>query len=180
MKKLLKGLLAAAMMLGLTACGSGNTGDENEATKVAVLVPHIGDQSYMDVTAHAEVLLEEKYGDEIEVNVIEMGDDEADWEPANRQAAEEGYDIIISGNWQYEAAMLVNLSPIAIVALQNCGGAIGNMVCVNNVVSVCATTGVTGNEGKIIKFNAIPCFAHCLIVVIVAIVAMALGLGVVA
>lgn len=81
---------------------------------------------------------------------------------------------------QYEAALLVNLSPIAIVALQNCGGAIGNMVCVNNVVSVCATTGVSGNEGKIIKFNAIPCFAHCLIVVIVAIVAMALGLGVVA
>jgi lactate permease len=81
---------------------------------------------------------------------------------------------------QYEAALLVNLSPIAIVALQNCGGAIGNMVCVNNVVSVCATTGTSGNEGKIIKFNAIPCFAHCLIAVIVAIVAMALGLGVVA
>ena len=81
---------------------------------------------------------------------------------------------------QYEAALLVNLSPIAIVALQNCGGAIGNMVCVNNVVSVCATTGVSGNEGKIIKFNAIPCFAHCLIAVIVAIIAMALGLGVVA
>ena len=35
-----------------------------------------------------------------------MGDDEADWEPANMQAAEEGYDIIVSGNWQYEAAML--------------------------------------------------------------------------
>ena len=106
MKKLLKGLLAAAMMLGLTACGGGNTGDENEATKVAILVPHVGDQSYMDVTAHSEVLLEEKYGDAIEVNVIEMGDDEADWEPANRLAAEQGYDIIVSGNWQYENAML--------------------------------------------------------------------------
>ena len=106
MKKLLKGLLAAAMMLGLTACGGGNTGDDKEATKVAILLPHVGDQSYMDVTAHAEVLLEEKYGDAIEVNVVEMGDDEADWEPANRLAAGEGYDIIVSGNWQYEAAML--------------------------------------------------------------------------
>ena len=79
---------------------------------------------------------------------------------------------------QFEAASLVNLSPIIIVALQNCGGAIGNMVCVNNVVSVCATTGVSGNEGKIIKFNAIPCVAHCLIIVIVAIIAMSLGYGV--
>ncbi len=79
---------------------------------------------------------------------------------------------------QFEAASLVNLSPIIIVALQNCGGAIGNMVCVNNVVSVCATTGVTGNEGKIIKFNAVPCFCHCIIVVIVAIIAMTLGFGI--
>lgn len=78
---------------------------------------------------------------------------------------------------QYEAASLVGLAPVVIVALQNCGGAIGNMVCVNNVVSVCATTGTSGNEGKIIKFNAIPCVAHCIIVVVVAVVAMALGYG---
>ena len=106
MKKLLKGLLAAAMMLGLTACGGGDTGDDKDVTKVAILVPHVGDQSYMDVTAHSEVLLEEKYGDAIEVNVVEMGKGEADWEPANRLAAGEGYDIIVSGNWNYETAML--------------------------------------------------------------------------
>ena len=106
MKKLLKGLLAATMMLGLTACGG--SGDENneDATKVAILLPYIGDQSYLDVTANAKVLLEEKYGDAIEVNVVEMGKGEADWEPANRLAAGEGYDIIVSGNWNYETAML--------------------------------------------------------------------------
>lgn len=110
MKKFLKLLLAGVMCVGLTACGGEETpnqgGEESTATRVAILLPHIGDQSYMDVTANAKVLLDEKYGDEIEVNVIEMGDDEADWEPANRLAAEEGYDIIVSGNWQYEAAML--------------------------------------------------------------------------
>ena len=77
---------------------------------------------------------------------------------------------------QFEAASLVSIPAVVIVALQNCGGAIGNMVCVNNVVSVCATTGVTGNEGKIIKFNAVPCVLHCLIVVVVAIVAWKLGI----
>ena len=50
MKKLLKGLLAAAMMLGLTACGSSD-GDNKDVTKVAILLPYIGDQSYLDVTA---------------------------------------------------------------------------------------------------------------------------------
>ena len=77
---------------------------------------------------------------------------------------------------QFEAANLVSIPAVIIVALQNCGGAIGNMVCVNNVVSVCATTGTSGNEGKIIKFNAVPCFIHCIIVVIVALIAWKLGL----
>lgn len=114
MKKFLSMLLVAVLAFGMVACGSNDTpdagndgaGEGSDVTRVGILLPHIGDQSYMDVTAHAEVLLEEKYGSEIEVNIVQMGDDEADWEPANRQAAEEGYDIIVSGNWQYEGAML--------------------------------------------------------------------------
>ena len=110
MKKLLSLLLVAVLALSMAACGGTTTPDTDESgddvTRIALLIPHRGDQSYMDVTAHGEVLVEEKYGSAVEFDVIEMGDDEADWEPANRQAAEEGYDIIISGNWQYEAAML--------------------------------------------------------------------------
>ena len=68
---------------------------------------------------------------------------------------------------QYETATLVKLSPIVVLALQNIGGSAGNMICVNNVVAVCATTGVTGNEGRIIRVNLLPCFAYCLIVVLV-------------
>lgn len=68
---------------------------------------------------------------------------------------------------QYETAVLVKLSPIVVLALQNVGGAAGNMICVNNVVSVCATAGVTGNEGRIIRVNLIPCLAYCAIVVLV-------------
>lgn len=68
---------------------------------------------------------------------------------------------------QYETAALVNLSPIVVLALQNIGGAAGNMICVNNVVAVCATTGVTGSEGRIIRTNLLPCFVYCVIVIVV-------------
>ena len=76
---------------------------------------------------------------------------------------------------QFETATLVALPQIFIVALQNNGGAIGNMVCVNNVVSACATTGTVGREGKIILSNAIPCVIYCLVVVIVFAVAILMG-----
>ncbi len=68
---------------------------------------------------------------------------------------------------QFQTAMLVKMSPVLIVALQNIGGAAGNMICVNNVVAACATTGTMGNEGKIIKTNALPCLIYCIIVVAV-------------
>ena len=59
------------------------------------------------------------------------------------------------------------MSPVLIVALQNIGGAAGNMICVNNVVAACATTGTMGNEGKIIKTNALPCLIYCIIAILV-------------
>lgn len=76
---------------------------------------------------------------------------------------------------QFETATLVALPQVLIVALQNNGGAIGNMVCVNNVVSACATTGTMGNEGKIIRTNFIPCIIYCVVVVVVSFILMATG-----
>ena len=68
---------------------------------------------------------------------------------------------------QFQTATLVPMSPVLIVALQNIGGAAGNMICVNNVVAATATTGTMGNEGKIIKTNALPCLLYCLIAICV-------------
>ncbi|MBR5290907.1 MAG: BMP family ABC transporter substrate-binding protein [Erysipelotrichaceae bacterium] len=108
MKKFLTLLLAAVLCFSMAACGGSNDSANNDSdvTRVAILLPYLGDQSYLDVTANAKVLLDQKYGSDISVNVVQMGMDEADWEPANMQAANEGYDIIVSGNWQYEGAML--------------------------------------------------------------------------
>jgi len=68
---------------------------------------------------------------------------------------------------QFDTATFVGMSPVIIVALQNIGGACGNMICVHNVVSACATTGTGGNEGKIIKINIIPCLIYCLLAILV-------------
>ncbi len=76
---------------------------------------------------------------------------------------------------QFETATLVAIPQVCIVALQNLGGAIGNMICVNNVVAATATTGTVGNEGKIIKTNALPCFIYCVIVVVVMLLVWKVG-----
>ena len=78
---------------------------------------------------------------------------------------------------QFETATILAMPQVFIVALQNNGGAIGNMVCVNNVVSACATSGTIGNEGKIIRTNIVPCIIYCAIVVIVLGGAMLMGIN---
>jgi len=112
MKKFLTVLLVAILAFGLVACGGtkdeggSSTDGDVDVIRVALLLPFIGDQSYFDVTYNGLALLKDVYGDKIETTLIEMGEDQSSWEVANRQAAEAGYDIIISGNWQYEGAML--------------------------------------------------------------------------
>lgn len=111
MKKILTVFLIVAMACSLVACGKKPADDpsdkpSDEKTKIALLLPNTGDQSYFDVTARGVELINAELGDKVQATVIEMGLDAAGWETANRQAVADGYDIIISGNWQYEEAML--------------------------------------------------------------------------
>ncbi|RYD02078.1 hypothetical protein N752_26880 [Desulforamulus aquiferis] len=71
---------------------------------------------------------------------------------------------ILFSSFQFETARILAMPEILIVALQVIGGAVGNMICVNNVVAVCATVGTIGVEGKIIRRNAIPCFIYGIVV----------------
>lgn len=59
-------------------------------------------------------------------------------------------------NLQFETAQTLNLSTVLVVAMQVIGGAIGNIICINNAVAVCATVGISGAEGKIIRTNILP------------------------
>jgi lactate permease len=69
---------------------------------------------------------------------------------------------ILFSSLQFQTASLLDMPEVLIVALQVVGGAIGNMVCINNVVAVCATVGVIGMEGQLIKRNAIPMVIYSL------------------
>ena len=53
------------------------------------------------------------------------------------------------------------------MALQMAGGAIGNMICIHNVVAVSSTAGAIGKEGKIISTNILPCVCYALLVLVV-------------
>lgn len=52
---------------------------------------------------------------------------------------------------QVQAAELLGMNPGMLVGAGSSGGALGNMVCPNNVVAVGITVGLTGQEGVIMK-----------------------------
>ena len=58
--------------------------------------------------------------------------------------------------FQFSVADQLGISTILIVSLQNIGGAMGNMICVHNVIAACATVGLVGMEGLLIKRNLLP------------------------
>lgn len=76
---------------------------------------------------------------------------------------------------QFETARILDLPTLIIVALQNQGGAIGNMVCINNIVAVCATTGISGVEGKLIRTNIAPWIMYYIALIVVALALIKIG-----
>ena len=58
--------------------------------------------------------------------------------------------------FQFTIAEQLGISTILIVSLQNIGGAMGNMICVHNVIAACATVGLVGVEGLLIRRNLLP------------------------
>jgi len=67
-------------------------------------------------------------------------------------------------NLQFETAANVGISQAVIVAAQIVGGAVGNIICINNIVAACATVGISGKEGKIIRINIIPTIIYTVVV----------------
>jgi lactate permease len=60
------------------------------------------------------------------------------------------------GGIQQTIAANLNLNLTTILAVQSVGGAMGNMVCINNIVAVCSVLGLTAVEGKILKKTVWP------------------------
>ncbi len=70
-------------------------------------------------------------------------------------------------NLQYQSAQTLGLPGVLFVAMQTIGGSIGNMVCVNNTVAVCATVGTNGKEGRIIRINILPTMIYTIVTIAV-------------
>ncbi len=79
-------------------------------------------------------------------------------------------------NLQFNTAEVLGLPTVFIMSMQCVGGAIGNMVCINNAVAASATIGVAGREGKLIKMNVIPMLIYSLVTA--AIFYIVIGLGI--
>ena len=73
---------------------------------------------------------------------------------------------------QFNTALRIGVDPVYTCSLQCAGGALGNMICINNVVSVSATTGAAGEEGKIISTNLVPMAIYVVLVLAVAFAVM--------
>jgi lactate permease len=76
-------------------------------------------------------------------------------------------DLLFS-EFQWGMADQLNLSHQIIVAAQVVGGAMGNMVCIHNIVAVCAVTGLIGREGMILKKTFWPFVLYGIVVGIIA------------
>ena len=82
--------------------------------------------------------------------------------------------------FQFSIADQLGMSTILIVSLQNIGGAMGNMICVHNVIAACATVGLVGVEGLLIRRNLLPMTIVGLIVGVIGLLLVyTLGKGII-
>ena len=72
------------------------------------------------------------------------------------------------GSVQLSTAETTGLSVALILALQSVGGAMGNMVCINNIVAVSSVLNIQNQEGTIIKTTIIPMVIYGIIAALCA------------
>lgn len=71
---------------------------------------------------------------------------------------------LLFAEFQYATSLQLAIPTQLIVALQAVGGAMGNMVCIHNIVAASATVGLVGLEGVLIRRNSLPLVLYGLVV----------------
>jgi lactate permease len=82
---------------------------------------------------------------------------------------------MLFGLFQWDIAGQMNLPRTVILAAQAVGGAMGNMICVHNVVAVCTVVGLLNREGEIIKKTFWPFLLYGVVVAVVAYILIGTG-----
>lgn len=106
-KKIITPMMIVAMSaMVLVGCSSepetevGGATTENEAVKVQLLVTgSLGDKAFNDSANAGMKSIQEQFGDKVEIEVVEMGNDKTKFEPSLIDAAESDADLIITGLW---------------------------------------------------------------------------------
>ncbi|RIY34595.1 L-lactate permease [Psittacicella gerlachiana] len=71
------------------------------------------------------------------------------------------------GSIQQSIAQQIGASQTTVLALQSVGGAMGNMVCLNNIIAVASVTNCLSHEGYILKRTFIPMVIYGIIAAVV-------------
>jgi len=67
---------------------------------------------------------------------------------------------LLFAEFQYGVASTINVDREVVIALQAVGGAMGNMICIHNIVAASATVGLIGMEGMILRRTFPPLLAY--------------------
>jgi lactate permease len=82
---------------------------------------------------------------------------------------------MLFGLFQWDMAGQLGLPKLVMIAAQGAGGAMGNMICIHNIVAVCTVVGLSNREGDIIKKTFWPFLLYGLVVGIIAFLLIQFG-----
>lgn len=97
-----------SLLLISTALTFGTTGlaMAQDPVRVVLLINGtLGDRSFFDSANDGLGMIVEKYGDQVETRVIEMGFDQSRWESTLIDVSSQDYDLIITGTFQMTDAV---------------------------------------------------------------------------
>jgi lactate permease len=77
---------------------------------------------------------------------------------------------MLFGLFQYSVAETLRISRTLTLSLQNVGGSFGVLICVFKIIAACATVGLTGVEGLLIRRNILPLLIYGTVVGVVGLV----------
>lgn len=75
---------------------------------------------------------------------------------------------MLFGQFQWDIAGQLGLSRTVILAAQGVGGAMGNMICIHNIVAVCTVVGLSNREGEILRRTFWPFLCYGIVVGLMA------------
>ena len=82
---------------------------------------------------------------------------------------------MLFGMFQWDIAGQLGLPRTIIISAQAAGGAMGNMICIHNIVAVCTVVGLINREGDILKRTFWPFLLYGVVVGIVTTILISIG-----